>query len=142
MQKRLTLFTSLMMCLSQFSNANAITNTRMTPQSAGCLTDARGIGSTFPQNYSIQVDGRQINRKVKAGLQLSDSCRGFWGVYEGPIDSIISLEFSDGTIVKGMMERPGMKASFVVRDYSGSVKSCIAMPFAPKRCSKEVQVNY
>jgi hypothetical protein len=124
------------------ANATAITNTRMSPQSSGCLTDVQGTGRSFSPAYSIQINGRQVNRKIKAGIQYSILCRGFWGIYEGPIDSIISLEFSNGEIVKGMMDKPGMKASFVVREYSGDVKACIAMPFYPKQCSQEVQVNF
>jgi hypothetical protein len=121
----------------------AVSNTGMSPKDAGCFPGVKGSYRTFPLTYSANINGINRTRKMKAGVQYSFSCNGFWGVAEGPIDSIVSLESSDGiAIIKSPLRKAGMAASKVMRDFSGDVRTCIAPPFSPKYCSGFVSVSF
>jgi hypothetical protein len=121
----------------------AVNNTGMFPKDAGCFPGVKGSYRTFPGTYSVNINGINRTRRLKAGVQYSYSCNGFWGVAEGPVDSIVSLESSDGsTIIKSAVRKTGMVASKFIKDFSGDVRTCISPPFSPKYCSEFVSVSF
>jgi hypothetical protein len=121
----------------------AINNTEMSPKEAGCFPGVKGSYRNFPGTYSVNINGISRMRKLKAGVHYSYSCNGFWGIVEGPVDSIVSLESSDGsTIIKSTLRKTGMAMSKVLKDFSGDVRTCIAPPFSSKYCSGFVSVNF
>lgn len=121
----------------------AINNTGISPKDAGCFPGAKGGYREFPSTYSVNINGINRTRRLKAGVQYSYSCNGFWGIAEGPADSIVSLESSDGsTIIKNAMRKGGMVTSKVINDFSGDVRTCISPPFSFKYCSRFVSVSF
>lgn len=122
----------------------AATNSGSHPKQLGCFSDSRTLKiTTFPLQYDLRINGQSATRNMKAGIQFSNSCNGFWGVYEGPIDSFMSLEDGDGKVIlgRGVIRRFGPIASNVVRDYSGNVRACISPPLERKYCTPFVQVS-
>lgn len=123
----------------------AATDLGASPKKLDCFPNVQTKGvRTFPLTYRFNWNGKDITRNMKAGIQYSYSCNGFWGVYEGPIDSILSLEAKDGTFLlnRGSIRRYGSVSSNVIKDFSGEVRACIAPPFNSKYCSTYTQVNF
>jgi hypothetical protein len=114
------------------------------PKSSGCLPDSKTMKTTtFPLQYEVNVNGQKVVRNMKSGIRYSPLCNGFWGVYEGPIDSIMTLEESSGKVfARGVIRRFGMITSHVIKDHSGEIRACINPPFEKKYCTSLVQVNF